>query len=141
MSSGQKPRTREHFPKMKIRGARRRSQAESDEIERLFARLATGGFSFFEAFGEALVEAVAAVGQMFSGVIDVLAAGVAAAVQQEELERREYVQSERYQLDQLAVRYGADPTAHLDAIAEFFSARACRELDEVLDRLERGREG
>lgn len=39
MSSGQKPRTPRYFPRMKVRGARRRRQAHWDYVTGLFERL------------------------------------------------------------------------------------------------------
>lgn len=71
---------------------------------------------------------------MLDGLVD-LFAGVGAAMRRSALERREYLQSERYQLDLIEQQHIGDPIAHLDAIAEFFAARAHRELDALQVRL------
>lgn len=135
MSRGQRPRTREHFPKMKIRGARRRQREEVVQIERVFERVAATGFEVFGAFAEAAAAASIALGQMFLGGIGTLFAGAEEALRRAEKERREYLGSERYRLDLIEHQHLGDPIAHLDAIAEFFAARAHRELDELLERL------
>lgn len=129
MSRGQKARTREYFPEMKIRGARRRQRAAPERHPSL-ADLLHDGFAAFSRAANELGRLLApALGHLFAP------AAWARALAAEEARNREYLQSERYRLDLIEHQHLGDPIAHLDAIAEFFAARAHRELDELLERL------
>lgn len=131
MSRGQLPRTREFFPRMKVRGGRRRAVHRGV----LFVDL-SAAFDSLGQFAEAL-------GQTFGAIVDA-AAGlvwgfahlhlpglVRLAVEADEHRTREYVLSERYQLDRLARVYAGRPLAHSAAVGRFFAARAHRELDAL----------
>lgn len=120
MSSGQKPRTRDHFPRMKVRGARRRAAAQ----ESASAHDVVGRFA-------ALLESVNAAALVVSHALTTVSEGVALAVERERQAARAYMGSERFQLDLIAVRHRGDPIARSQAVGEYFTQRAHRELDEL----------
>ncbi|KKI20547.1 hypothetical protein XM48_07435 [Leucobacter sp. Ag1] len=49
--------------------------------------------------------------------------------------KRSYLESERHQLGLIRMTHRRDPVAQVEAVADYFTRRAHRELDELLDRL------
>lgn len=134
MSRGQLPRTREFFPRMKVRGGRRRAARRGVVSVDL-----SGVFSAIGRFAEALrgaASAVASAAAALGSVAHLLLPGLSRlAVEAGEARAREYVLSDRFQLDGLARRYEGRPLAHSEAVGRFFESRAHRELDALVEGL------
>lgn len=129
MSRGQLPRTREFFPRMKVRGGRRRAAQRgvvSVDLSGVFESMGR----FAVQVGRVVAVIAEAAGSLLANAAHLVLPGFARlAVEAEEARAREYVLSERFQLDQLAHRYEGRPLEHSAAVGRFFEARAHRELD------------
>ena len=121
MSRGQKPRRPEFFPRMKVRGARRRREQAQVMIS-FDTALAT-----LTEFGRGVAEAVEHIAAGFQA----FAAGMARAVLAEQQRVRDYVLSDRYQLDMIERRYRHDPIAWSNAVRDFYVARIDRDFDAL----------
>ncbi|QAB17468.1 hypothetical protein Leucomu_05630 [Leucobacter muris] len=119
MSQGQLPRRPEFFPRMKVRGARRRREQAQVMIS---FDTAISALTEFGRGVAAAVEHVAAGFQAF-------AAGMARAVLAEQQRVQEYLLSDRYQLDLIERRYRRDPIAWSNAVRDFYMDRINRDFD------------
>ncbi|EYT56038.1 hypothetical protein H490_0103985 [Leucobacter sp. UCD-THU] len=121
MSRGQTPRRPEFFPRMKVRGARRRREQAQAMIS-FDTAIAT-----LTEFGRGVAAAVEHVAAGFQA----FAAGMVRAVLAEQQRVRDYLLSDRYQLDLIERRYRHDPIAWSNAVRDFYMARINREFDEL----------
>ena len=138
MSRGQTPRRPEFFPRMKIRGARRRREyAQHGTIAVELVMDATRFSEVLGKFAQAAATAAVALGSMAQAFVEGVARAAAA-----EVERiTTYMMSDRYQLDLIAVRYRHDPIAWSDAVRDFYVARINREFDDLDARAANARLG
>lgn len=128
MSSGQLARTRENFPRMKVRWRRRRARALVLKVQGIdWAAFATGVESIFDTVGGVVVSAMSTLASVAEGM---------ARVTRETLAQwHAYLGSERHQLDLIAHRHQGDPIRHSAAVGDFFTTRALRELDALEARI------
>lgn len=128
MSSGQLARTRENFPRMKLRGRRRRARALVLEVQGIdWAAFTAGIESIFDTVGGAVVSAMSTLASVAEGMARVTRDTLA--------QWHTYLDSERHQLDVIAHRHRGDPIRHSAAVGDFFTNRALRELDALEARI------
>ncbi|QAB17115.1 hypothetical protein Leucomu_03540 [Leucobacter muris] len=104
---------------MKVRGARRRR--EQAQVMVSF----DAAISALAEFGRGVAEAVEHVAAGFQA----FAAGMVRAVLAEQQRVRDYVLSDRYQLDLIERRYRHDPIAWSSAVRDFYMDRINRDFD------------
>ncbi len=119
---------------MKVRGRRRRTRAQVQALQ---------GINWDEV-QVGIGRAINHFGVMAATVLDAITAAAESVARVGEAwvaQWHEYLGSERYQLDLIAVKYKGDPMGHSAAVGEFFTARAHRELDDLAERIQFDRVG